>query len=80
MSGFDLPDGTRKIFFALGLDDPNQFDSVQQIRFCAHGICASPTPVRQAATRKNSTDLRVVGQISAASFSGGETYSLTFTV
>ena len=38
MSGFDLPDGTSEIFFALGLDDPNQLESPREIRFYAHAI------------------------------------------
>ena len=33
-----LPDELSEIFLARGLDDPNQHDSVEQIRFCAHGI------------------------------------------
>src|SRR5205814_352077 len=43
-------DGLSEIFFARGLDDPNQHDSVQQIRFYAHGIlqalgrCAERNP------------------------------------
>ena len=38
MSGFDLPDGTSEIFFALGLDDPNQLELAHEIRFYAHAF------------------------------------------
>jgi len=34
---FDLPDGLSGIFLRGRLDDPNQIESVQQIRFYAHG-------------------------------------------
>jgi hypothetical protein len=36
--GFDLPDGTRKIFFARGLDHPNHVDKSREISFCAQRI------------------------------------------
>ena len=40
-SGGDLADGTSKIFFEEGLDDPNQLESLQQIVFYAHAISAA---------------------------------------
>ena len=49
----DLPDGLSEIFLQRGLDDPNQFESPQQIRFCAqtrksagHSITPSARPRR----------------------------------
>jgi hypothetical protein len=38
MSGFDLPDGTSEIFFALGLDDPNHVESPHENLVYAHAI------------------------------------------
>ena len=49
----DLPDGLSEIFLQRGLDDPNQFEFPQQIRFCAqtrksagHSITPSARPRR----------------------------------
>jgi len=48
ISGGDLPDGTRKIFFARGLDDPNQLEQAHEIRVSAHAILRSRTGSRTA--------------------------------
>jgi hypothetical protein len=47
MSGVDLPDGTSEIFFALGLDDPNQLESAGEISVCAHAISLPAARVSQ---------------------------------
>ena len=55
--GFDLPDGTRKIFFARGLDDPNHVDISREIGFCAQGILRPTMCASNAACGKTPTDL-----------------------
>ena len=58
----DLPDGHSEIFFASGLDDPNQVESLQENSFSAHAIARSKD-AKAADMRKISTDLPV-GQFS----------------
>src|ERR1700692_698608 len=38
ISAFDLPDGEREIFFAGGLDHPNQFEPPHENRVLAHAV------------------------------------------
>jgi NAD(P)H-dependent FMN reductase len=54
----------KRNIFARGLDDPNQPESVQEIRFLAHAISWAFTPDEQSCVRKNSPDLPDDGQIS----------------
>jgi hypothetical protein len=38
IGAFDLPDGSREIFFARGLDHPNHFEPLRENRFLAHAV------------------------------------------
>jgi hypothetical protein len=38
ISAFDLPDGESEIFFAGGLDHPNQFEPPHENRVLAHAV------------------------------------------
>jgi hypothetical protein len=46
--GFDLPDGTSRIFFPRELDDPNHVDQASEISFCAQRIFAPEGVLRAA--------------------------------
>jgi hypothetical protein len=54
--GFDLPDGTSRIFFARGLDDPNHVDKSREMGVYAQGIFA-PQGVLPAAPRASKREL-----------------------
>ena len=41
---YDLPDEQSGIFFARGLDDPNQIESSKENSLCAHVIAAASWP------------------------------------
>jgi hypothetical protein len=61
----DLPDEASELFLRKGLDDPNQLESVQQIRFYAHGISRAKTDAASD-IKKIRLILAVIGQISGA--------------
>jgi hypothetical protein len=51
--GFDLPDGTRKKFFARGLDHPNHVDKSREIGVFAQGIFRLKGSCGQLRLRQN---------------------------
>jgi hypothetical protein len=63
ISGVDLPDGTTRIFFLMGLDDPNHVESPDEIGVLAHAICPPESLRKQAGIRKIEL-ICLVGQIS----------------
>jgi hypothetical protein len=52
-----LPDGTSRIFFSRGLDDPNHVDESREISFYAQGILRLKGLAGSAACSKTRTDL-----------------------
>jgi hypothetical protein len=52
------------LFFARGLDNPNQLESACEFRFCAHAISVVFEPAQGAAWRSIERICRDVGQIS----------------
>jgi hypothetical protein len=50
---YDLPDEQSAIFFAGGLDDPNQIESPKENSVCAHVIASEFWPRRPGDIRKN---------------------------
>src|SRR6516164_2589016 len=56
---YDLPDEQSGIFFARGLDDPNQIESPEENSLCAHVIAAAPWPRKRSTFAAIATDLPV---------------------
>jgi hypothetical protein len=52
ISAGDLPDGTTKIFFRRGLDDPNHVESPHEIGVLAHAICTPESLRKRGEIRK----------------------------
>jgi hypothetical protein len=48
ISGVDLPDGTTRIFFLMGLDDPNQLELVHEFALLAHALLRLWCPTSDA--------------------------------
>jgi hypothetical protein len=48
ISGADLPDGTTRIFFLMGLDDPNHVESSYEIAVLAHAFLWPLVPTSDA--------------------------------
>jgi len=46
-----------ELFFARGLDDPNQLESAYEIRFCAHAVLGVIETYEKAMAHQNRTDL-----------------------
>jgi len=57
-----LPDGLSEIFFARGLDDPNQLESANEKAVYAQAILQAPRLASDCDSRKIAPDFRSMGK------------------